>query len=96
MTKQVNRNKDFHDIYTSLANQEYFSNEKCILVNGDSQKVLSSIPDSSISLILTDPPYHSTKKENIINDKAFKSDDDFLDWMEDLCFVHLQWRENSN
>lgn len=82
MTKQANRIKDFQDIATGLAQQEFFSNEKCVLVNGDSQKVLAFIPDSSVSLILTDPPYHSTKKENIVNDKAFKSDDDFIEWME--------------
>ncbi len=40
------------------------------------------IPDKSVSLILTDPPYHSTKKDNIVNDRSFKTDEDFLAWME--------------
>jgi site-specific DNA-methyltransferase (adenine-specific) len=43
--------------------------------------MLSKVPDSSVSLILTDPPYHSTKKNNISGDRSFEEDEHFLDWM---------------
>ncbi|WP_420595569.1 DNA methyltransferase [Deinococcus sp.] len=43
------------------------------------------IPDASISLILTDPPYHSTKKSNISGDKSFQTDRHFLDWLSQYC-----------
>ncbi|MBR5441217.1 MAG: hypothetical protein IKV37_06665, partial [Prevotella sp.] len=82
MTKLNNRIKVFQDISAQLAGKEFFSNEKSVIVNGDSRDILSYIPNQSISLILTDPPYHSTKKDNIINDRAFKKDEDFLEWIE--------------
>lgn len=53
-----------------------------LVVAGDSLEHLCRIPDNSVSLILTDPPYHTTKKANIINDAAFEEDEHFLDWME--------------
>lgn len=82
MIRPLNRIQDFYSIKRQLSDVSYYSSDKTILVNGDSQKMLSLIPDHSISLILTDPPYHSTKKDNIINDKAFKSDEEFLNWMD--------------
>ena len=39
------------------------------------------IPDQSIALILTDPPYHTTKKKNIVGDTNFQTDQDYLGWM---------------
>jgi site-specific DNA-methyltransferase (adenine-specific) len=32
--------------------------------------------------VLTDPPYHSTKKANIYGDKAFVEDDEYIAWMQ--------------
>lgn len=52
-----------------------------LIINGDSLYELSKIPDNSISLILTDPPYHSTQKKNIHGDTAFKIDQDYIEWM---------------
>ncbi len=43
--------------------------------------MLRLLPDHSVSLILTDPPYHSTKKANIYGDTAFEEDKHYLDWM---------------
>jgi site-specific DNA-methyltransferase (adenine-specific) len=33
-------------------------------------------------LILTDPPYHSTKKDNIYGDTAFREDAAYLEWLD--------------
>lgn len=52
-----------------------------LVAQGDSLTLLSKLPDHSISLILTDPPYHSTKKENIYGDTAFEEDQHYLEWM---------------
>lgn len=82
MTQSINRATDFSHIKNSIVGSMYYSNNHAVVANGDSQKILQQIPDHSISLILTDPPYHSTKKENIINDKAFDSDEEFIEWME--------------
>ncbi|BAS17615.1 DNA adenine methyltransferase YhdJ [Arthrobacter sp. Hiyo8] len=56
--------------------------EDSIVAHGDSLMLLEHMPDESVSLILTDPPYHSTKKDNIYGDKAFQEDEHFLEWME--------------
>ena len=49
---------------------------------GESLAVLRKMPSSCIDLIVTDPPYHTTKKDNIYGDKAFKEDEHFLEWMD--------------
>lgn len=71
----------FDSIHSSLKNQIVYSNEQAIVVKGDSLQTLRSIPSNSISLILTDPPYHSTKKRNIYGDTSFAEDQHFLEWM---------------
>ena len=82
MIQSINRAADFARIKSNMLGNVYYGNAHSMVVNGDSQELLRLIPDHTVSLILTDPPYHSTKKENIINDKAFDSDDEFLAWME--------------
>jgi site-specific DNA-methyltransferase (adenine-specific) len=78
----MNRIKDFHRIVDSVTNkQNYYLTDDLLLINEDSLKVLSLIPSHSVGLILTDPPYHSTKKGNITNDKSFQTDNDYLAWM---------------
>nr|WP_305085190.1 site-specific DNA-methyltransferase [Corynebacterium pseudogenitalium] len=46
---------------------------------------MKSLPDNSVSLILTDPPYHSTKKANIAGDTAFGEDTEFIEWMTECA-----------
>lgn len=85
----MSRTNDLKNIIVSLGNNLYYSNEDAVVALGDSLQLLKKLPDHSVSLILTDPPYHSTKKNNIINDKAFSTDDDFISWME---LYALQWK----
>lgn len=60
-----------------------------ILINGDSLSKLRKIPDHSIALILTDPPYHTTKKKNIAGDTSFRSNTEYVQWME--CYA-AEWK----
>ncbi len=60
-----------------------------LVVSGDSLKHLRSLPDNSVSLILTDPPYHSTKKANIYGDSHFQEDEQFIAWMEQYV---VEWK----
>jgi adenine-specific DNA-methyltransferase len=55
--------------------------DRGLIVAGDALEALSLVPDESVSLILTDPPYHSTKKANITGDRDFAADDDYIEWM---------------
>ncbi len=59
------------------------------MFGGDSAEVLDSIPDRSIDLIVTDPPYHVTKKQNIHGDTHFESDDQYLEWLGGIA---ASWR----
>lgn len=78
----MDRKDDFERIVSSVIDEKnIFSISRGLLVEGDSLRILSKIPDHSVSLILTDPPYHSTKKKNIYGDNSFKEDDHYLEWL---------------
>ena len=79
MSKVTNSLKDISSIFT---NSCIFNSDRGLVLHEDSLQVLQQIPDASVRLILTDPPYHSTKKDNIYGDKLFTEDGLFLDWME--------------
>lgn len=86
---QAHREEQFSSILTSLTGISSFDNSNAVVAQGDSLELLKKLPTNSISLILTDPPYHSTKKDNITNDTAFDDDDSFLEWMENYS---IEWR----
>ena len=65
----------------SLSDAVISSSKRCAVARGDSLQLLQHLPDASVSLVLTDPPYHSTKKANIYGDKAFAEDDEYIAWM---------------
>lgn len=78
----MDRSNDFFKISNSLFNEKKLNiSDNLLLTNDDSLQILSKIPSKSIGLILTDPPYHSTKKDNIRNDTAFSSDEEYIEWM---------------
>jgi len=83
------RKIQFDAIKNSFSEKHSMAFNDALAVHGDSLKSLRSIPDHSVSLILTDPPYHSTKKDNIVNDKSFNTDEEFLDWMNQYFF---EWK----
>lgn len=73
---------DFERIRFALSPLVSDETDSSIICQGDSLAMLSELPDSSVSLILTDPPYHSTKKGNVSGDRAFEEDEHFLEWMK--------------
>lgn len=79
------RQKDFSRIESSLAEHLVLTSRQALVAKGDSLSLLRSLPDHSVSLILTDPPYHATKKHNIYGDTAFAEDQHYLDWMAEYC-----------
>lgn len=85
---QISRQKDFKKINSLLNDSLSYSSDNSILCKGDSLELLKLIPSNSISLILIDPPYHSTKKKNITNDTAFSTDSDFLNWINEFS---IEW-----
>ena len=86
---KINRNTDFRKILNNISQFNAFSGKDYCVVNSDSLELLKHIPDHSIGLILTDPPYHTTKKKNIINDTAFKEDDEFINWIYEYA---IEWK----
>lgn len=78
----MDRKIEFKKITNAVSKKLTYRNSRAILINGDALDIIREIPNHSISLILTDPPYHSTKKKNIYGDSAFKEDEHYLEWME--------------
>lgn len=60
-----------------------------LIIKGNSLEIIRNIPSQSIGLILTDPPYHVTKKINIVGDKDFETDEAYLNWLKDFF---IEWR----
>ena len=77
----MNRKIDFQKILEGVKKTHHYHNLRSLAIKGNSIDILKNIPDHSISLILTDPPYHSTKKKNIYGDTSFKEDEHYLEWM---------------
>lgn len=83
------RKQEFEAVKIALHEKVCFAATDAIVVEGDSLACLRAMPAASVSLILTDPPYHSTKKSNIYGDTAFLEDQHYLDWMAEYA---VEWR----
>jgi adenine-specific DNA-methyltransferase len=83
------RGQVLQQIAGALNGSVSFSSSDAVVAKGDSLDLLRSIPSESVNLILTDPPYHATKKRNIHGDTSFASDDDYLKWMS---LYAAEWR----
>jgi site-specific DNA-methyltransferase (adenine-specific) len=86
---EINRGFEFRRIVNAVSNFTISQGKDYCVLNEDSLKVLKQIPDHSIGLILTDPPYHTTKKKTIVNDTAFKEDKEFIDWISEYA---IEWK----
>jgi site-specific DNA-methyltransferase (adenine-specific) len=53
------------------------------VIQGDCLEVMKTMPDNSVDLILSDPPYHRVKKE--VWDNQWKNDDAFLEWIDQIA-----------
>lgn len=80
---KIYQTEHFESIKEALSNSVRFSNKKVVIAEGDSLSLLKKIPEHSVSLIITDPPYHSTKKSNIQGDKSFKEDMQYVQWLSE-------------
>jgi len=79
----------FLSIGESIRPHVRHSTPSVIVAEGDSLPLLRKMPDACVSLILTDPPYHVTKKGNIHGDRAFKKDEHYVEWMSEYA---VEWR----
>jgi adenine-specific DNA-methyltransferase len=57
------------------------------LHHGDCLDVMATLPDSSVALIVADPPYHRVKDEDW--DRQWPTEGDYLTWIGRLCD---EWR----
>lgn len=83
------RGKELSNIQTALGQHLCLTSRNALVAQGDSLKLLAALPEHSVSLILTDPPYHTTKKENIYGDTGFEHDKHYVEWM---AKVAKEWR----
>lgn len=77
----MDNKKIFAEIAEAASDYLNHQDDNVLLLTGDALDVLKLIPDHSIALILTDPPYHTTKKKNISGDTSFEKDSDYIEWM---------------
>lgn len=85
----MTRKDQFEQIRCALKLRTRAEADDCLIVSGDSLESLKQVPSHSVSLILTDPPYHVTKKKNIYGDTAFEHDQRYLEWMQ---LYAVEWR----
>lgn len=85
----THRSTEFTAIVTALASATALNTDAAVLAEGDSLPLLRRLPDACVSLIVTDPPYHATKKHNIFGDTVFGSDEEYFAWLAQ--FVR-EWR----
>lgn len=85
----THRTSDFSAVKMALQQALRFSGDTAVVAEGDSLELLKRLPDHCVTLILTDPPYHATKKGNIYGDTHFEEDRHYLDWMNQYA---IQWR----
>lgn len=85
----LERANTFSCIALSLGDSVRFQDERVVVAEGDSLELIRQLPDDSVSLVLTDPPYHSTKKSNIRGDTRFAEDEHFIEWMREFG---AEWR----
>lgn len=83
------RELSFSDIKAAITPQLKYSSSHALVAEADSLQLLRRLPNHSVSLILTDPPYHATKKKNIYGDTAFAEDQHYLEWMAEYA---TEWR----
>jgi site-specific DNA-methyltransferase (adenine-specific) len=83
------RQVDFAKIRDALTGEATLAGENFVVAEADSLAALRKLPDQSVSLVMTDPPYHATKKRNIYGDTAFEQDTDYVAWIEKHA---TEWR----
>jgi site-specific DNA-methyltransferase (adenine-specific) len=77
----------------------YFETEKGILYKGDSVEILKTLPEKVFDLVLTDPPYNISKKNNFHTMKnkygkpANRTGIDFGEW--DKGFDLFTWLDDA-
>ncbi len=85
----TNRADDLAAIAKALNGAVVGQSESGLVAQGDSLALLPLLPDQAVSLVLCDPPYHSTKKSNITGDRDFEEDEHFLEWLEKYA---MEWK----
>ena len=85
----MSRDTDLKQISNSISGYIATELPNALLAEGDSLEVLRNLPTHSVSLILTDPPYHTTKKHNIVGDTAFRNDEEYIQWIS--CYIN-EWK----
>jgi site-specific DNA-methyltransferase (adenine-specific) len=85
----LRRERDLQSIRSCFEADAVLSAPNAVVIEGDSLQFLRRMPSHSVSLILTDPPYHATKKAKIYGDTSFEKDEHYLEWMAQYA---SEWR----
>ena len=69
---------------TKNISKKYSDNHDCCLIEGDVFKEIKNLPDCSVDLIVSSPPYNLNKEYE--TNKAF---DIYLEWLTPLLFLKI-------
>ena len=95
--QMISREEDFKQIEAVIERELIFRSANALVAKADSLMLLKKLPAHSVSLILTDPPYHATKKRNIYGDTAFAEDQHYIEWMAEYATEwHRVLRSNGS
>ena len=83
------RGRDLELVSRALGDSVIDETLHSVVALGDALSLLKAVPDQSVSLVLCDPPYHSTQKANVPGDRSFRKDADFIEWMREFA---REWR----
>lgn len=72
---------DFTEIIRAISIKPYYQDESVVIYNADCRDILPLIPDKSVDLILTDPPYNISNGDDITrNWRPSNITKDFGEW----------------
>jgi len=81
MTMDFQKWKDEHPEFESWVSAD----AGALIIQADCASALPTLPESSIGLIVNDPPYHRVKSSEHEWDWQWKTDADYLAWIGGLC-----------
>jgi len=70
----------------------YFQEEAGVIYNADCLEIMKDMPDKSVDLILTDPPYGINYKSNRTDNHDFIQNDDLNNWLNLMPQILPQWK----
>jgi DNA modification methylase len=74
---------NFQELITAIGKEPYYKDDACVIYHADNRDILPLIPDKSVDLVLTDPPYNGDLKYGAMTNDS-RDWDEYTRWLEIL------------